>query len=204
MEEGLTALIGCGAFVFDYWNTTSGTIHLARNPYYWVDSPVKANVVVAHQQVELNEEFWFRVELVNTGSTAAIGLIATSLDAVNVTVDGNVVATILGPMALDPFETSVFNGTFTHSFATKGLHHVGCHTYENGNLLDTYLFFIYVTVAEDFNLDYSVDVYDIVIASLAFGSQPGGLLWDSRADVNQDLTVDIFDMIKIALRFGWT
>jgi ABC-type transport system substrate-binding protein len=205
MDAGLTALVGCGAFVFDYWNATSNTIHLVRNPDYWVDSPVEANVVLAHQRVGLNEEFRFRVELVNTGSTAAAyGLIATSLDAVNVTIDGNVVATIHGPISLGPFETSVFNGTFTHSFATKGLHEVGCRTYENGSLLDTYEFSIYVTVAEDFNLDYTVDVYDVVVASLAFGSHPGDLLWDARADVNQDSTVDIFDMVKIALRFGWT
>jgi ABC-type transport system substrate-binding protein len=202
--EGLTALIGCGAFIFDYWNTTSGIVHLVRNPNYWVDSPIEANCYVANQRVGLGEEFWFRIKLVNTGSTAAGGLIATQIDEINVTVDGIVVSTLLGPVALDPFETSVFNGTFTHSFTAKGLHHIGCRTYENGSLLDACQFSIYVTVAEDFNFDYTVDVYDIVIASLAFGSHPGEPHWDSRADINNDLTVDIFDMIKIALSFGWT
>jgi hypothetical protein len=50
-----------------------------------------------------------------------------------------------------------------------------------------------------------VDIVDIVIIALAFGSKPGDDNWDSRADIAPEFgLVDIVDIVKVALRFGET
>jgi PKD repeat protein len=62
-----------------------------------------------------------------------------------------------------------------------------------------------VTVYEligDINGDGRVDGKDIAIASKAFGTRPGDLLWDPRADVNGDNRVDGKDISIIAKYFG--
>lgn len=59
-------------------------------------------------------------------------------------------------------------------------------------------------VPSDINGDYTVDIVDIVIAAIAFGSKPGDPNWNPIADVNNDLDVDIVDIVIIALEFGET
>lgn len=59
----------------------------------------------------------------------------------------------------------------------------------------------------DINDDGMVDIDDIMIANLAFGSYPGHPRWDSRADISgpegfPDHLVDIDDVIIIAISFG--
>jgi hypothetical protein len=50
-----------------------------------------------------------------------------------------------------------------------------------------------------------VDIVDIVIVALAFGSKPGDDKWDSRADIALEFgLVDIVDIVTVALRFGAT
>lgn len=54
----------------------------------------------------------------------------------------------------------------------------------------------------DINGDDKVDIFDVVIVAVAFGSRIGDPYWDSRADINGDGLVDIFDMVIVALHFG--
>lgn len=54
----------------------------------------------------------------------------------------------------------------------------------------------------DLNGDSIVDFRDLLIAWLAFGSQPGDPRWNSRADLNGDYRVDMADITKIYLRIG--
>ncbi|MFX0206688.1 MAG: dockerin type I domain-containing protein, partial [Candidatus Hodarchaeota archaeon] len=49
-----------------------------------------------------------------------------------------------------------------------------------------------------------VDVIDIVIVALAFGSRPGDPHWNPYADINQDGVVDIQDIVILAIHFGET
>ena len=50
-----------------------------------------------------------------------------------------------------------------------------------------------------------VDIVDIVIVALAFGSKPGDDNWDSRADIALEFgLVDIVDIVTVALHFGET
>jgi hypothetical protein len=56
---------------------------------------------------------------------------------------------------------------------------------------------------EDLNNDGVVNMDDLFIAALAFGSYPGHSRWNPVADLNQDDQVDMKDMAMIAKRFGW-
>jgi ABC-type transport system substrate-binding protein len=203
MVEELKALIGCGPYVFDYWNTTAEIIHLVRNPAYWVDGSLQQHCWVASQRVAPHAEAAFHVQLVNTGSTAADAFVPLVVDAVNITVDGIPVASLPGPINLSPFEESPVYGPFTHVFHAKGVHYVSLQAYENDTLLDHYDFAIYVTIQEDVNLDFVVDIFDVVVISRAFGHAPGAAGWDVRADLTGDCTVDIFDVVKTVISFGW-
>ena len=56
----------------------------------------------------------------------------------------------------------------------------------------------------DLNSDGMVDIFDVVTAAKAFGSEPKGLDWNPIADLNSDDVVDIFDVVLLAQNFGTT
>jgi len=56
----------------------------------------------------------------------------------------------------------------------------------------------------DLNGDGKVDIKDIAIAAIAFGSYPSHPRWNPIADINQDGKVDIKDLASIATNFGKT
>jgi hypothetical protein len=57
-------------------------------------------------------------------------------------------------------------------------------------------------IPEDINGDGIVNIQDIVIAALAFGSRPGDPNWNPIADVCQDGIIDIFDLVTIGIHYG--
>ena len=63
---------------------------------------------------------------------------------------------------------------------------------------------ITVTLLGDLNGDGIVDIFDVVLIAIAFGSQPGDVNWDAIADLNNDGIVDIFDVVLLAQNFGKT
>jgi hypothetical protein len=56
---------------------------------------------------------------------------------------------------------------------------------------------------EDLNYDFYVNAKDAVILGKAFNSQPGQLLWDSRADINGDGYVNAKDAVLLGKVFNW-
>jgi len=58
------------------------------------------------------------------------------------------------------------------------------------------------TIIGDVNGDGVVDICDIVIVAIAFGSKPGSPKWNPDADLNDDETVDIEDIVLAAINFG--
>jgi len=56
----------------------------------------------------------------------------------------------------------------------------------------------------DLNGDRKVDIRDIVIVALAYGSYPGHPRWNPVADLNKDSIVDIRDLAMVAKDFGKT
>jgi hypothetical protein len=61
---------------------------------------------------------------------------------------------------------------------------------------------VYVGIPGDINGDGTVDIYDAIMLSGAFGSSPGSASWNPNADVNGDGIIDIYDAIIIAGHFG--
>jgi hypothetical protein len=67
----------------------------------------------------------------------------------------------------------------------------------------TFVFPIWATISEDLNLDFKVNILDIIAIGAAFGSRPGDSNWNARADLVRDYKINILDMIKAATKFGW-
>lgn len=61
-----------------------------------------------------------------------------------------------------------------------------------------------VKMVGDINGDGVVNIQDVVIAALAFGTQPGNPNWNPLADLNKDGKVNIVDLVIIAINFGKT
>ena len=56
----------------------------------------------------------------------------------------------------------------------------------------------------DLNLDMVVDLRDISVVALAYGSYPDHPRWNPIADVNQDQIIDLRDISFVARHFGET
>ena len=56
----------------------------------------------------------------------------------------------------------------------------------------------------DVNYDGTVDIFDVVLASTAFGSKPENPYWNPSADLNNDNIVDVFDVVLLSQNFGKT
>jgi len=54
----------------------------------------------------------------------------------------------------------------------------------------------------DITGDGKVDIEDIFLCAIAYGSEPGDPNWDPRCDVNKDGKVDIEDIFLVALHYG--
>jgi hypothetical protein len=63
---------------------------------------------------------------------------------------------------------------------------------------------IYVAGVGDINVDEIVDIFDVVLVALAFGSSPPDPNYNPNADINDDCIIDIFDITIIAIYFGRT
>ncbi len=69
---------------------------------------------------------------------------------------------------------------------------------------DGYVICMLTTVTGDINNDGVVDIVDIVIVAIAFGSTPEDPNWNPIADLNQDGVIDIVDIVLVAIHFGET
>jgi hypothetical protein len=54
----------------------------------------------------------------------------------------------------------------------------------------------------DINIDYKVDLTDVLIVANAFGSFPDHPNWDPNADINIDNKVDLTDYLIVAINYG--
>jgi hypothetical protein len=63
---------------------------------------------------------------------------------------------------------------------------------------------VYVGVSGDINGDGTVDIFDAIILSTAFGSKPNQPNWNPNADLDNSGEIDIFDAIILSTHFGET
>ena len=75
----------------------------------------------------------------------------------------------------------------------------------DGNNRDRYPLVPYGYVPDpDLNKDGIVDISDIVMVALAFGSKRGDPNWNPCVDLNVDGTIDIVDIVIVTIHFGET
>jgi tungstate transport system substrate-binding protein len=62
-----------------------------------------------------------------------------------------------------------------------------------------------ITIREDVNIDFRVDITDVAMVGGAFGSMrvPGSLKWNPYCDINNDGIVDVEDIARVCAKFGW-
>ena len=73
-----------------------------------------------------------------------------------------------------------------------------------GNMGSSENVYFAVKILGDINGDGIIDIMDLLIIALAYGSQPGDPHWDPDADINNDEIVDIMDAVIIGVNFGKT
>jgi hypothetical protein len=99
-------------------------------------------------------------------------------------------------------QTSAFNITFGLTGSWSGVFDTDYNEIPVSFIDDTYNF-VYVGVRSyDLNNDSRVDITDVAIVSIAFGSSPIRPRWNANADLNQDGRVDITDVALVAKHFG--
>jgi len=75
----------------------------------------------------------------------------------------------------------------------------------NGVYGDTFEIEAYIVVSkEDGDVDFNgiVNILDILVQAVAFGTEPGDQKWDARADVDGNGIINILDILKVAVNFG--
>jgi parallel beta-helix repeat protein len=79
----------------------------------------------------------------------------------------------------------------------------------DANNIDHYPFqdlngWLHPSIPGDINRDGIINIFDIVIAALAFGSYPSHPKWNPDVDLNQDGIINIIDLVIIGVNFGKT
>jgi outer membrane protein assembly factor BamB/ABC-type transport system substrate-binding protein len=205
--EARKALIGCGPYVFDYWDPATNIAHVVKFHHFWINAPIKANTIQP-QKWDPCTPFTYYVEIVNEGAEDQLGnIVPFVIDYIELTADGVVIYVIPGPITVNPFSYAVL-GPYEWHF-DKCNHYMGIHIYAYGDPVpyDNDVCPIVVSLKQDVTNDCYVGIDDIFIAASAFGSSPppfpGYERWDERCDVNGDYYIGIDDIFDIAVCFGW-
>lgn len=89
------------------------------------------------------------------------------------------------------FSHWVLNWMFSSSLRTVSL-----------QMNEDYILIAFFVCLDIFGSDGKVDMRDIFVAAMAFGSYPGYARWNPVADINSDGKVDMRDILPIAIAFG--
>jgi ABC-type transport system substrate-binding protein len=216
--EARKALIGCGPYVFDYWDPQTAIAHVVKFHHYWVNEPIMVNIIQP-QKWENCTPFYYWIEIVNVGAEAIeepeeLGDFV--IDLIELTADGVVIDVIQGPIPVLLFRY-ILLGPFEWHF-DKCWHYMDVHVYgyttywaSQGHpelaLYANYTCPMVITLPEDVNNDCYVGIDDIFAAASAFGSGPppfpGYERWNERVDLIPDFYIGIDDIFDIATFFGW-
>jgi len=100
--------------------------------------------------------------------------------------------------------TSLTAPVIYHLYSQPGNYTVMLTVVDSGNQSNTVSHVVEVLAAKrlDINNDGIIDITDIYLCALAFGTTPGSPGWNPRCDVNNDGIVDITDTYLIAMHYG--
>jgi ABC-type transport system substrate-binding protein len=216
-------IVGCGPFVYDYFDRSSQTGRVVKYDNFFVNAPVISAVVgewwiqgglspnqgwVWPWPTPHPELYTYKVLVQNVGAQAN----SSEGELIPVTVDvkvyeDNVLNRTETGIVLNPWN-STYLGPYTSSFM-PGKHEIKVEVYESGNLIHTYIHTFVVTPRADITsyagdiVDCEVDIKDIFRICKAYGSYPGSPKWDPPCDVNDDFKVDIKDVFSCCKKYGW-
>jgi len=107
--------------------------------------------------------------------------------------------------SLDKQENVTITGNTTLTDLSYGIHSVTVYANDTaGNMGSSETIYFSEAIDGDVTGDGVIDIVDIVILVLRFGSKPGEPMWDPWVDLNQDGIIDIIDLVMIAIHFGET
>ncbi len=100
--------------------------------------------------------------------------------------------------------TTLSTPTITHIYTSAGDFNVTLTVEDDEGFSDTTwtIITIHSERVGDLNNDGKIDIKDIGIAAVAFGSFPGHPRWNPDADINRDGKVSMKDIVIIASNFG--
>jgi ABC-type transport system substrate-binding protein len=204
-------LVGCGPFVFDYYNRDTDMGRVERFQDFFVNAPVIGSVI-GEWRIDPNESYAYKPLIQNIAAMESNenGALTNVTVDIKIFEDGLLAHEVFG-LPLDPWNWT-YLGPYTMEDVSCGLHNVAIEIFEHAflSLIHNYTHTFVSTVREDLTtysgelLDFQVDMRDIGRAARAFGSYPGHLRWDPACDVNDDFQVDMRDIGQIARKFGWT
>jgi ABC-type transport system substrate-binding protein len=206
----MTQLVGCGPFVFNYYDRDQAIGRAERYQDFFVNAPVIGSVV-GEWRIDQLASYTYESLVQNMAAMEADengSLTAVTVDAK--IYEDNVLAHEIDGLHLDSWNWT-YLGPYTIESVACGPHNITVEVYDhtNSTLLHKYTHNFVAMLREDLTtytgelLDFTVDMRDVGRAARAFGSYPGHLRWDPACDVNHDFTVDMRDIGSIARKFGW-
>jgi ABC-type transport system substrate-binding protein len=198
----MTQLVGCGPYVFDYYDRSLAVGRVAKYEDFFVSAPVIGSVL-GEYRVDPDTTTTYEVLVHNIAAkeNTEEGELVPATVNVMVYEDG-ILAHTINDVYLDPWDFT-YLGSYTTDVLSCGIHNITVEVYEGGELIHTYIHEIYVTIREDVDMDFRVTAQDIWIVSKSWGSYPGHERWDPRADVNDDFSINSIDVYLVANMFGW-
>jgi hypothetical protein len=97
---------------------------------------------------------------------------------------------------------AVTEPTINHTHVKEGSYTVTLNVTDIYGQWNTTSTQIIITYSTDINKDRTVNILDIFVVAMAFGSKPGDPNWNATADLNKDATVNILDIFAVAWDFG--
>lgn len=204
-------IVGCGPFVYDYYDRPTAVGRVARYEEFFVNAPALGSVV-GEWRIELDTAYTYRplVQNIAAKENAVEGELVPITVDVKVYEDGVIKDTITA-LTLDPWDWTYLGPYTTEVYTTGkyGDHTIKVEVYQDAVLIHTYIHTFVVVPREDVttssgsSVDCKVDISDIFRTALAYGSVLRSPRWDLPCDVTQDNKVDISDIFSIALQYGW-
>lgn len=191
-------LIGTGPYKFVEYVEDSHIL-LEANQQYFKYCPIQAEIEAEAARMVPMASQDYNVSIFNHFTDKAVNVtVSIYLNESHV----DTATLILGSLSiveLGPYN----NGSLPCGFYQIRVEH-SADQYLGRSCVSTFDF--WVTISEDINRDFSVDIKDIALAASAFGSSPGDRSgrWNILADINGDWKIDIIDIARIAKKFGWT
>jgi uncharacterized protein (DUF2141 family) len=142
-----------------------------------------ANITVkAENQGSFTETFNVTV-YANTTEIETQEVTLTSGNSTTITFTWNTTGFVKGSYTISAIADTILGETDTAD-----------NTYNNG--------LVTVTIIGDVNGDGVVDIFDLVLVALGYGSSQGEPGYNPNADVNGDGIIDIFDLVLVAKHYG--